>query len=384
MKKDIRNYLIGFVFFICMLCINNIDADAASTSVNELLVKYINCVNKRDGGKYIELFTNENRAVMYKSFIKSPYTFFDNSEVMLERYRTLSKDVGDKVISLSEEEQKNYSTYQIVYTQILKKNLETQLSEYKFYCFLFVIEDEEWKIARVSVPHIDYIVELNNGFSTAAEEQQRVLQIEKIQAMKFETSSTWSVTRNSNSTLVAPRSIRVYFTKDYNETYHGAATATIDFTTYLKNVIPSEWVVSHYGNYPSYLQAGAMASKMYAWYYTVHPKYDYAPYYADLRDDNASQHYDYYAYSNLTSRYKTYLDNALAYCNGLALVRETSGALFDIQYRTNEGTMHSGYLNQAGAYELAQNGYGALQILQYYLGSTAFTMGENVVYVIHS
>ncbi len=74
---------------------------------------------------------------------------------------------------------------------------------------------------------------------------------------------------NTESSLVCPTTVRIKLNKPENKTHYGSDYVTLDFHEYLKNVVTQEWIVSYYSNAPSYLQAGTMASKMYAWYVMV-------------------------------------------------------------------------------------------------------------------
>lgn len=192
------------------------------------------------------------------------------------------------------------------------------------------------------------------------------LQIEK---SSVATSTPW---------YTAPQTITVYFTKNENIQHYGKATASIDFHEYIKNVVPEEWIVSYYGEYPTYLQAGVMACKMFGWYHTVYPSYQYAPYYADVKDNSDSQNFLYNSYSKMLKKYQTYLTAAMNFAQNLVMVTEQTNELFLVQYRSNSGGIHSGYLNQAGALELAKQGTSALEILNTYLGSTPFTKGQMI------
>ena len=160
----------------------------------------------------------------------------------------------------------------------------------------------------------------------------------------------------------------------------------MDFNAYLKNTVGQEWTVAYYANYPAYLQAGVMASKMYAWYNTINPKRNYAPYYACVLDNSNDQNYWCYSASNIASQgaqYLRYLENALSFASNLALVTEDSESIFETQYRTNSGYIHGGILNQTAALELARNGYSCLEILQEYYGSSSVTLGDYVKIVAH-
>lgn len=315
-----------------------------------LLEDYITCINERDIDLYIELFTDENVKLM-KDFRNkhSDGEFFNNKILTLIDYKVLTKETANNAIILQKDEVQGYEDYMVFYTEILEQDIQTANSSSEFYCFLCIRDGEEWKISRVSVPNIDYIIYCEEGLLT---EEEKIAQREQHSAMDFcqEQNTVKEISEEAgttSSTLTAPTTIKVYFTKTENINYHGSSSANVSFNTYLQNVIPVEWIVSYYENYPAYLQAGAMASKMFAWYQTVNPQFNFAPYYSDVKDNSESQNYLCSSYSNLSSNYRRYVDSVISYTNCLALVTEESGTLFLVQYRSNFGTEHSGYLNQA-------------------------------------
>ncbi|HEX2901919.1 MAG TPA: SpoIID/LytB domain-containing protein, partial [Jatrophihabitans sp.] len=65
-----------------------------------------------------------------------------------------------------------------------------------------------------------------------------------------------------SSQTTPPATIRVYVPGDSQNPIH-----TVDFRTYVQNVLPDEWVASWDGDA---LKAGAIAVKSYAWYWTTH------------------------------------------------------------------------------------------------------------------
>lgn len=86
------------------------------------------------------------------------------------------------------------------------------------------------------------------------------------------------------SQTVPPKTIKVYRTKL-------GRVDTVDFKTYVKNVLPREWIPSWD---PKSLDAGAMAAKTFAWYEVLHHKsstYSHNGVCYDVKDTVADQVY---------------------------------------------------------------------------------------------
>lgn len=66
-----------------------------------------------------------------------------------------------------------------------------------------------------------------------------------------------------------PTKIKIYIRKN-NNTKASGVTQTIDFATYLRNVLPNEWISSWK---PEALKMGAISVRSFGWYYVNHPKY---------------------------------------------------------------------------------------------------------------
>lgn len=351
----------------------------------KLILEYYQYINNKDINGYISLFTADQRDLMYKHLLQNgTQTFFKDQELMAVNIKTLTDETACVANAINISETREYGELKTVYVeQEIKENAASTIS---YVCFVLAKENNIWKIERISTPNIQCILDNNEQFGNVNERMLASMQKKQLQSI----ISGKTVERDNMllkaTSLTAPTSITVYFTKSDNINYHGANKASIDLGTYLKNTIGNEWTVAYYANYPAYLQAGAMASKMYAWYNTVNPKRNYAPYYACVLDNSKDQNYWCYSASNIESQgtqYLRYLENAIAYTNGLALVTEDTESIFETQYRANEGTIHNGILNQAGALELAKNGYSCLQILQEYYGSAPMILGKKVKIVTH-
>ncbi|MDE5804072.1 MAG: hypothetical protein K2I22_14290 [Lachnospiraceae bacterium] len=384
--------IFGVLLLLVVLLENSIFINAAeqleiveNNDETEVILKYYQYVNDKNVDDYISLFTIDQRDLMHKHLVQyGEQSFFNNQELEAVNIKVLTDETAYIASTINFSEVQMYGELKCVYVeQEIKENNSSTIS---YVCFVLAKENNAWKIERISVPYIQCIFENGEQFGGVNESVFASRQEAQMQSMIDGRAISQNGMFLTTTSLSAPTSITVYFTKDDNINYHGSNKASLNFATYLKNTVGQEWVVARYADYPAYLQAGVMASKMYAWYNTVNPKRNYAPYYACVLDNSNDQNYWCYSASNIESQgaqYLRYLENALAYANGLALVTEDTESIFETQYRTNEGNIHSGILNQAGALALAQNGYSCLQILQEYYGSAPGIRGARVKIVAH-
>lgn len=355
-----------------------------------LVSKYINAINNGDVDTYISLFTqdNQNEMISYINANGKGY-FFQESNIELINITKLSELVGKYSSGISDDEISKYGNMLVFYTEmdIAVKNDNGSDNDdildtgYAFRNIIIVKEDDEWKILRVSSPALSVIVDAKEGFGTTHEkikiEEQRIKTQLKISEVSKSIPAQFIVGAGSNAILATPpnadpTAITVYFTKSANSSYYGVSNKSLDWTTYIKNVIPNEWIVSYFASYPAYLYAGSMASKMYAWWYIIHPKWNYAPYYSMVKDSSADQNFLYNAYSSMSSTYRGYVDQVLYLLEDFAMCRN-DGVMFEVHYYANTGTLHSGKLNAAGALSLAQSGYSMWEILDYYYSYSPYT-----------
>lgn len=108
------------------------------------------------------------------------------------------------------------------------------------------------------------------------------------------------------------------------------------------------------------LKTGAMATKMYGWYHTYHPKWSSLN--ADVKDTTADQ--VYIPNTEVTST--TTAINAV----GSTGLQNSSGNIFETQYLAgtsgSAGSASTGKISQWGSKYLSDNGYGYLYICRYY------------------
>ncbi|NOK63972.1 MAG: Peptidoglycan hydrolase (amidase) enhancer domain [Chloroflexi bacterium AL-W] len=161
------------------------------------------------------------------------------------------------------------------------------------------------------------------------------------------------------SNATPPTSIRVYRTQL-------GRIDTVEFRDYVKHVLPNEWIAS----WPTEsLRSGAMASKTYAWYRTMYPKYPGSGY--DTRDTTADQVYNpnvSYASTNAavdaTWNYRFTRNSAIfetQYCAGTYNNSRTSG-----QCGENHGFVDGNFMSQNGSHYWANQGKDWQWMLNFY------------------
>ena len=161
-----------------------------------------------------------------------------------------------------------------------------------------------------------------------------------------------------------PSTIRVFITGSWRcNVYASGYVKRVDFKSYVKHVLPNEWIPSWRANS---LRAGAMAVKSYAWYwYGQGGKWPYKG--ADVMDSVCDQYYNpavSYASTNA----------AVDYTWGYRLSK--NGYVPQTQYYNGYygGARPTGYyygwLTQWGSKYYADRGYGWQWILQYYYRNT--------------
>lgn len=302
---------------------------AEKNNAVDIIKKFAEAIEKRDVKGYIGLFTSDIEKEMIE-YIESEGT--DNFFIEAKREILEVNEVSPA--DYLKEKYGEILVYRVAENIVLNRESKESFTLKEgvgFSDFIFVKEGANWKIKGIS---------------------------------------TIDNTRSSNGSC--PELTTIYMSKQANYDYYHVRTKVLIFEEYLKNVLPCEWTISYFNQYPAYGRAGTMASKMYAWYYTVNPKWNFAPYYACMKDTTADQQFLYSAYSDMPVIYRGYEDTVLTFIRNKALVRATDNSLFEIHYHQYNGTYHSGQLNESGALQMAQNGSGYADILHYYYDQSSY------------
>lgn len=330
---------------------------------NSLISDMVSAINSKDVDAYIGLFTSENQKEMNEFILQnSAESFFRESGLTVVECIELPDEIGKNAVDILAEEVSAYDEIRYLYFQ-LEMEEKAVADDSGFRVAVLVKENGTWRILRVSVPDISTIIEANEGFHSDAEMESAAEQERAMQGM----------TRLGPITM--PSKITVYFTKTNNiSSWGGRQSYNVPFADYVKDVGANEWTSSWYSQYPAYLRAGMMASKMYGWYATIHPKWNYAPYYADVKDDTSDQQYVH----NSNNSYTRSAWNDIA---NVAMVSNV-GNVFEVHYRANSGAQYSGTMNAAGALEKARSGQSYTQILHYYYDNSPYS-GGSVIFLNH-
>lgn len=392
-SKNLASLILLVVYLVIALSTPAaVSAANADVNLDETLpvTNYVNAINSGDVDSYISLFTqdNQNEMLSYLNAYGKSF-FFRESNIKLINITKLSEQIGNCSSGINNDEISKYGSIVVFYTEmeIAVKNDNVDNSDdildagYAFRNIIIVKEDGEWKILRVSSPALSVIADSKEGFGTTHEktkiEEQRI-KSQLILSGVSKIIPAQSIVGARSSAILAtppnadPTAITVYFTKSANSNYYSVSNKSLDWTTYIKNVIPNEWIVSYFASCPAYLNAGSMASKMYAWWYIIHPKWNYAPYYSMVKDSSADQNFLYNAYSSMSSTYRGYVDQVLYLLENFAMCRN-DGVMFEVHYYASTGTQYSGKLNAAGSLTLAQSGYSMWDILNYYYSYSPYT-----------
>lgn len=97
----------------------------------------------------------------------------------------------------------------------------------------------------------------------------------------------------------------------------------------------------------------------------MHPKWNYAPYYADVKDNTSDQVYVH----GSNNSYSRSAWNDIA---NKAMVT-SSGSLFEVHFNATSGSQHSGTMSASGALSQAKSGAAYESILHYYYDSSQYS-----------
>jgi|GEM_PF-1232687 len=241
---------------------------------------------------------------------------------------------------------------------------------------LYILDhgDDGWKIVQVSEPPITALV--NNGFGVGSDAEQEMVnrQQARFQTGQFLNSHGQVVFSTGPAVIEAhqfPSSITVAHFSPYPGSQYQYLIGCVDFITYIKNVLPNEWIPS----WPSEaLKAGAVTAKMAGWYSVLNCKYCNQGY--DVSDQENDQAYR--ASSAVSST-----DDAVNAVAGVGFDR-ADGTLFYPGYRArdyDDGGYHGGKMYQYGTWYLADHGYSYnnayMDMVHYYYDYSSATTNES-------
>jgi hypothetical protein len=164
--------------------------------------------------------------------------------------------------------------------------------------------------------------------------------------------------------LEPPQTIRLRITGDWPCDVTAPYTVvTIDFNTYVKNVLPNEW---YYWWPEESLKAGAVAVKMFAWYWIDRGgKWRDA----DMTDNTCDQ---WFRYGSSHPRTDKAVDETWSW------VLSRNGDLFETRHKNTQNCKPPTCIRQADSADLARQGYRWDEILgHFYTGSNLWPVFEN-------
>ncbi len=368
-------------FFFSGIKMSNAQATPEGT-----VYEYVSAVNNHNWNKVISLLVKPQQNDM-KEFIKSSSARHTEAGVL--------NVISAKIVEIKEIPQNiangcmqtrlyrdTYGNVHIFYVGInyrVKKESKYYLNGVNYNMIVVVPENGKWHIVEFSMAPIDYLIKTGYGFNSQEEQKAlRVLEerlkgrIINYQGKLLETNiatkkqldeekgiynSTTNLTTSNDHNR--PSIIRVYLTNPHNYNFYGYSspvTQSIDFYYYVKNVLPNEWI----GSWPiESLKAGAIAVKMYGWYYTYYPKWP--QYGADVQDNTNDQ-----VFLTKSEYWKT--TEAINDMGGIGLELQ-DGRLFITHYVAGyyaAGNEYSGWMWQNGTHYWANQGKDHSYMLHYY------------------
>ena len=247
------------------------------------------------------------------------------------------------------------------------------------YFFILLMKDDgEWKVAQFSSAALELLENCNSSTSRNNSNLSKAIENTQLRYHGIYTnedgdlieynSANSQVSTNAATEFNPPNTIRVYI-KDKSRVNN------IDFTEYIQDVLPNEWIAS----WPEdqCLRAGAMAVKTYSWYCVLHP--DHPDLGADVTDDpDDNQHY-------VVGSNHPRTNTAIRDIGGIG-IQNSNNKIFRAEYRTgtsgDPGNEHGGKMSQYGSRYLAQQGYDFIDICDYYYSYSERSSGPIKTIVI--
>lgn len=375
--------LLTVLLIVCLLLSNTIIASAESSSNNDAvqtIEQYIKAQNDHDWQTYINLQVQPNQLEIEK-FIHNEQNISNGVGVL-----------GVQTAKLEEIKQieSNADSEEIIFIVGIDYKVKSE-DKYFFNGVNYRLvkvknEENQWKILSVTDAPLEIMTIDGPVFNSDGEKaalkiindrrkgeitnkagktiEKNIYTPEK--STKINSLSTNIVAASTPSDDVQPSTIRV-------RRVSLGVTQTVDFITYVKDVLPNEWGTTWASES---LIAGAMACKTFGWYCVLHPlKPEYS---ADLTDNESAGQIYIPGSRNNSSSANT--NAAIDYIDGQIIqgTRTTSSGstvfyIFYAEYRKgtqgseNSSYYHSGIMSQYGTKYLADNGLASwYEMCQYY------------------
>lgn len=321
--------------------------EKTENSPESIITKDVKAQKNQDDVTYINLRSTNEMAAECQSIIKTIKTNQPENDVMKDvvnadivGIKELPDNIASRFINLSlyRNVWSEVKTYYVGINYSVKNESRWFYNGVNYRLYVLALENNQWVIVESAMAPSDLIVNTGYGFSTQDEKtaidilkyrektgkfiNKKHEVIEDIAAtsdqLKKEKGTTTTqiipdatdVAAATTGTHTCPSSIRVYRT----------ASGTVDvinFYSYLKGVLPCEWI-------PSWnmklLESGALACKMYGWYYVYYP---HSSSY-DVKDSTVDQVYN-------PSKENTNTTQAINNVGGIG-IDAANGSLFICHY----------------------------------------------------
>lgn len=360
-KNNVINWVLTIILCFAALFVNIAICHAEEQDIRETMIyNYEKFVNNKELDNYIELFDSKTQNWMNE--YRNEPDFFLGEKIEIKQIKSLSSEAGRYAAFIKENEfgSKEVSVYYVQAVcdtkDVTSENIKPLNGDIS-YVFVFVKENNIWKIGRVSIADVSQIVKSGEGFNN---QEEGIALVRENYAME-------------RAALSEPSTICIKMTKAANRNYWNKTYKNIPFKEYILNVVPNEFVVSYGGEY---LKAGTMVAKMYGWYFTIHKKYPNSPGGCDLQDTSSDQNYLATSYNDL-GVYKSKMDSAYSAVSTKALVNR-AGSIFPTEYTSGTTDSSAGKMGASTALSLAQSGKTYLQILKNAYDNSSNAGGQTV------
>lgn len=372
-RKDLRilSVVLSLSIIMSMVVTNSAFALSGGSAVSgkDAIYQTVEAMNLQDWKTYVDLQCKDNKSD-YETFLENK----DNKVEQVGLFNIISAKVFEiKQLRLEEvtaftkidEYQRNFENVAAFYVGIdyaVHKESKYYFNGVNYDLVIVGQEDGIWKIIEMSDAPIESFTSMGLGFGSKEEEKALRIIEARISGMIIGSNGD-CIFRLSTAVATdehaRPDDVRVY-------RVNLGRTESVDLYSYVKNVLPNEW----YSSWSSEsLKSGAMATKMYGWYHTYHPKW--ASLNADVKDTTADQVY-------IPNTEVTSTTSAINAINGIGL-ENSSGNIFETQYLAgtsgSAGSANTGKISQWGSKYLSDNGHGYLYICRYYYNNSDKSSG---------
>lgn len=400
--NKLMKWLLGVIIFLLYSTTEApIYADSMDTVTPLSIVKeQVNAENQKDTEKMTKIWTTETSPLI-KQVHHHGYSHGEEGEqatkagintiesAKIVDSRPLPAELVSSISNFSYYEsrygEENVKPYYVAVDYKVKQESDFYQNGVNYFLAIVVKEDDEWKMAEFSVAPVDLISKNNEGFNT--EDEKKVIELQKRRVfggavtnqqgnlLFYNTPSEYILHGGTHLHMAQrlrtpPKVIKVFITNKHNGKV--GTVKEIDFNDYIKNVLPNEWDLS---SKDEALKAGALAVKMYGWYYTKYPGLPLVG--AHVRDNTTFQ-----MWVKETEEEKTKITNPhIESVKNIGFYSENLDNLFAPQYRrSSKDWKGSGCMPQLGTMRLAKNGKNFKEILSWYYDNSKELKGGKMIY----